>query len=81
MKVEEQTRLEKMMNYEDRWPLLNFRKSTQKARIYINLAASAIINHKAFETITIMIILLNSITLGMEDPLAVTTTRRDDIIE
>ena len=81
MKVEEQTRLEKMMNYEDRWPLLNFRKSTQKARIYINLAAQAIITHKAFETITILIILLNSIQLGAEDPLAVTTTKTDDVIE
>jgi len=39
LKVEEQSRLEKEINYEDRWPLLNLRKSVQKVRIYINMAA------------------------------------------
>lgn len=73
--------MEKNNNYSDNWPLLNFRVSAQKIRIYINLAAYSIIKHPAFEAITIGIILLNSITLGMEDPLAVTTTARDDAIE
>jgi len=39
LKVEEQSRLEKEINYEDRWPILNFRKSVTKFRIYINMAA------------------------------------------
>ena len=45
------------------------------------MAASKIILHKAFETITITVILLNSITLGMEDPLSVSTTPTEDAIE
>jgi len=73
LKVEEQSRLEKMINYEDRWPLLNLRKSINKMIIYINMGAEAIIQHKAFESACITVILLNSATLSMEDPLAVST--------
>ena len=58
------------MNYEDRWPLLNVRKEAMRIRIYINLAAKSITEHKAFDTISIMVILLNSITLAAEDPTA-----------
>lgn len=50
-------------------------------RIYINLFAFTIIKTKAFESITIAVILLNSITLGMEDPLAVSTTPTQDFVE
>lgn len=74
MKVDEQSRLEKLRNYEDRWPILSTRKSVRKVMLYINLFAAKIISHKAFETITISVILLNSIQLGREDPLAVGTS-------
>jgi len=36
LNVTEQSRLEKLQNYEDRWPCLNFRKTLLKIRIYIN---------------------------------------------
>lgn len=65
----EQTRLEKLTSYEDRFPLLDCRKSFSKVRIYINEFANAIIMHKIFENATITIILLNSLTLGYEDPM------------
>jgi hypothetical protein len=50
------------------------RKEIIKIRIYINLAAKAITEHKAFEATTITVILLNSITLAAEDPNAEETT-------
>ena len=71
LKVVEQTRLEKNANYEDRWPLLNFRKDLMKVRIYINMAAKRIMTHKVFETICIGIIMFNSVSLATEDPLQV----------
>ena len=43
--------------------------------------AFKIIKHKVFETICIGIILLNSISLGLEDPLAVSTTPFQDLTE
>lgn len=66
--VTEQSRLEQNLNYEDRWPLLNLRKEIMQIRIYINLFAKTIIEHKAFETISILVILFNSFTLAAEDP-------------
>jgi hypothetical protein len=57
----EQSRLEKLQSYEDRWPLLNFRKAILKTAIYINMVATKIATHKAFEWISIMVILLNCI--------------------
>lgn len=81
MRVEEQSRLEILKNYEDRWPLLSLRKSAWKVQIYINLFCLTIIQHKAFETITITIIMLNSLTLAIEDPLAVGTTQWEEIQE
>jgi len=70
-----------MQNFEDRWPILSFRKSVQKVRIYINMFAFKVIKSKPFEASTIMVILINSITLGMEDPLAESTTPTQDAVE
>jgi hypothetical protein len=81
MRVDEQSRLEILRNYEDRWPLLSLRKSLWKVQIYINLFCLTIISHKLFETICITVILLNSFTLALEDPLAVGTTQTDEVIE
>jgi hypothetical protein len=64
--VVEQSRLEKLQNFEDRWPCLNFRKSLLKVRIYINKAAKVIVTTNAFENATITVILLNSGTLAVE---------------
>lgn len=66
--MQEQSRLEKLANFQDRWPLMSFRKVLQKIRIYINMTAFKIIKHKVFDNICITIILVNSISLGMEDP-------------
>ena len=66
LNVVEQTRLEKLQNFEDRWPCLNFRKSLLKVRIYINKAAKLIVETKWFENATITVILLNSGTLAVE---------------
>lgn len=56
------------MNYEDRWPLLNFRKSINRANLYVKNFALAIITNKIFESFTIGVIMANSISLAMEDP-------------
>ena len=68
MNVTDQTRLERLTNYEDRWPCLNFRKGFLRIRIYITMGAEVIIKHTAFETTSIIIICLNCVTLAMEDP-------------
>lgn len=44
-----------------------------KLRVYINRTALAIITNSIFETISIMVIIANSMFLAMDDPLAVTT--------
>lgn len=69
------------MNYEDRWPLLNFRKSINRANLYVKNFAQTIITNKVFETTSILVILANSITLAMEDPAAVSTTFVQDVME
>jgi hypothetical protein len=66
LNVVEQSRLEKLQNFEDRWPCLNARKSLLKVRIYINKAARVIVTTNAFENATITVILLNSGTLAVE---------------
>ena len=57
-----------MQNFEDRWPCLNCRKFLWRMRIYITMAAETIIKHRAFESTTIIVIVLNCVTLAMEDP-------------
>lgn len=81
LNVVEQTPLELLMNYEDRWPLLNLRKSINRASLYVKKFALAIITNKIFEYFTIGVILANSITLAREDPQAVSTTPTEDLLE
>jgi hypothetical protein len=81
LKVEEQSRLEKLINYEDRWPGLTIRKDLRKVKIYINLFAHAIYSNKIFDTACILVILANSITLCMEDPLQIGITPQQEAIE
>jgi hypothetical protein len=52
-----------------------------KIRIYINLAAMEVINHKAFEATCITVILLNSFTLAAEDPASTETSPESKRIE
>ena len=39
-----------------------------RARVYINRAAQLVVMHKTFETASIMVIVVNSMFLAMEDP-------------
>jgi len=81
LNVAEQSRLEKLRNSEDRWPCLNFRKAIRKVMIYINLFALQIIEKKAFENLSISVILANSIQLMLEDPTKTDQTQTDVIVE
>ena len=68
MNVTELDRLEKLEKKVDGWPLLELRRAILKVKLQITMMAEAIINNTAFETISITIILLNCVTLAMEDP-------------
>jgi hypothetical protein len=74
LNIAKQSKLEQNMNYEDRWPLLNFRKELMKVRILINMAAINVMTNKLFENFCIMVILANSFTLAQEDPLEVSVS-------
>jgi hypothetical protein len=74
LNVVNKSRLELSKSYEDRWPLLKLRKQIQHARIIINIYAYNIIKHKIFENFCIGVIMANSFSLALEDPLAVSTT-------
>ena len=56
-------------DYHDRCPCLSLRKLFMKARIIINRLALVIITNKYFETISIMVIIANSLFLALDDPL------------
>ena len=81
MNITGQTRLEKLKNEEDRWPCLNGRKMIKKIKIYITMGAEAIIKHPAFETTSIIVIMLNCVTLAMEDPTASEVSDLDNTFE
>ena len=81
MNITGQSRLEKLKNFEDRWPCLNGRKMFLKIKIYITEGAYVIIKHPAFETTSIIVILLNCVTLAMEDPTAEEVSDLDNTFE
>ncbi|CDW83739.1 cation channel family protein [Stylonychia lemnae] len=56
-------------DYQDRWPCLKFRKSLAKIRIIINRIALVVISNKYFESVSIMVIITNSLFLALDDPL------------
>ena len=64
--------IEIVNSYYDRCPCLNFRKSLMKTKVYINRGALAIITNGIFESISIMVIVVNSMFLALDDPLAKT---------
>lgn len=68
MKVANLDELEMLANKNDSFPCLNLRKKILKVKILIVMACEKIINHNIFEAASISIILLNCVTLAMEDP-------------
>ncbi len=66
----EQSRIEKLANYEDRWPLLNFRKEIQRLRIKINESAFLVMKSKIFENTCMAVIGVNCYVLATTDPTA-----------
>lgn len=60
--------MEKNEAYIDNYPLLKLRKNIRRVLIYINLVASAIISTSAFDNISILVIMLNSVVMMSEDP-------------
>ena len=81
MKVADLDELEKLVNYEDRWPCLNCRKSLMKVRTLIVIACDNMRKHYLFETASICVIMINCVTLAMEDPTAKEETQADLIWE
>jgi hypothetical protein len=68
-KIIDKDSIEVVNAYRDRCPLLTFRKAVMKSRIYINRSAIVITSHKAFEGISVFVIIVNSIFLALSDPL------------
>ena len=81
MKVADLDELELLVGFEDRWPCLNFRKKVKRIKIIIVMACEKIIAHRLFEATSITIILLNCVTLAMEDPTKDEETAADKIWE
>lgn len=68
--VVEQDSIEKIENQTDKWPLQSYRKRIKKIRVYYVRIAATIINHRYFDRISILVIIANTFTLAVEDPLA-----------
>jgi hypothetical protein len=67
-KIVDKDSIEVIDAYRDRCPGLGLRKCIMKTRIYINRSAIAIVSHKAFESISIFVIVINSVFLALSDP-------------
>lgn len=74
MHIVEKTKLEKAIEYKDKYPCLKFRKSLMIVLIRFQLLCSAIISNTIFEYLTIMVIIANSIALALDDPLKTYTS-------
>jgi hypothetical protein len=68
-KIITKDRIHIIEDYHDRCPFLDFRKQIMKARVYCNRGAQMIMMHSLFESISISVIVVNSIFLAMDDPL------------
>lgn len=68
-KIVKKDRIAIIDDYHDRCPMLEFRKSIMRSRVYINRGAQLIMMHWLFETISITVIVVNSLFLAMNDPL------------
>ncbi|OMJ68109.1 hypothetical protein SteCoe_34530 [Stentor coeruleus] len=61
-------RIETVENIQDIYPLLEFRKALMRIIYSISELSLLIINASMFETLTILVILMNTIVLALEDP-------------
>jgi hypothetical protein len=68
-KIITKDRIQIIDDYHDRCPLLDLRKKIMRARVYCNRGAQMIMMHSMFESISISVIIVNSIFLAMDDPL------------
>jgi len=68
-KIVQKDRIQIIEDYRDRCPCLEFRKTLMRMRVYTNRGAKMIMMHSMFETISICVIIVNSIFLAMDDPL------------
>ena len=68
-KIVKKDRIQIIDDYNDRCPCLGLRKSIMRARVYINRGAQLIMMHQLFESISISVIVVNSLFLAMDDPL------------
>lgn len=69
-KIIDKDSIEIVETYYDRCPCLNLRKNLMKGKVYINRTAVAIITHKLFESVSVTVIIANSMFLALDDPLA-----------
>ena len=58
-----------------------FFKPIQKLRIHIRNFASTVVQSKTFETISIIVIILNSISLALDDPTTTVQTPFQDTLD
>ena len=65
-------KIEIINDYKDNFPCLGCRKALSKLRVYISKLAYFLIKNPYFETLSILVIVSNSIFLAIDDPLAVT---------
>jgi len=68
-KIIKKDRIHIIDDYKDRCPCLEFRKTLMRMRVYINRGAQLVMMHSMFETISICVIIVNSIFLAMDDPM------------
>lgn len=68
-KIIPKDRIQIIEDYHDRCPFLDLRKKIMMARVYCNRGAQLIMMHSLFESISISVIVVNSIFLAMDDPL------------
>lgn len=61
--------IEEVESYNDRWPCIGCRKSLMRFRVNANRFAKLVVSHSMFETISIMVIVANSMLLALDDPL------------
>lgn len=81
LQLTEMNSFEKVKIYKDKLPLLGFRKQLWRLSAWIGLIANKIITHYIFETISLIIIIGNSVILAIEDPTKVTQSAFIDASE
>lgn len=60
--------MERIIDYKDPFPFLAIRKRIMYSRKVFTNIVGAIVAHKAFEYISLTVIVANSLVLAMEDP-------------